>query len=343
MSQWYYSNDGQQQGPVSDQQLKQLAATGVLKSNSFVWKQGMSQWAEARKLKGLFPVQTAATSSPPQSAAVRPVQSPTATAVATTLTSPPSSEAPALWNPKWLGAWSFFFTWAFGAFLLARNWKALGQPGRAKRAMLWFYTFFLFLLACLLLCGFAPDVADMVCRPVVGIAIFVAFVTIEVNPQIKLVKARFGEHYPRKSWWVPIGVVVGSLCTCIVGLVAVLAVVAAFFPDPETPDAEHPNIALVKIGYLKAYPNVTVGKAVDDFIATPKWKAIQGTDGKEYVNVEGGVQFRAKPIRVSIQFRVDRTSGSFEVNAVEFNDIPQSDLIKVALLTKMFESVGGTP
>ena len=55
MSQWHYSKSGQQQGPVSSEQLKQLAASGQLQPSDLVWKEGMGQWAEARRMKGLFP------------------------------------------------------------------------------------------------------------------------------------------------------------------------------------------------------------------------------------------------------------------------------------------------
>ncbi|MGD0897003.1 MAG: GYF domain-containing protein [Thermoguttaceae bacterium] len=45
--QWYYAQKGQRQGPVSEEQLKELASTGQLKPNDKVWKQGMAQWAKA--------------------------------------------------------------------------------------------------------------------------------------------------------------------------------------------------------------------------------------------------------------------------------------------------------
>ena len=60
MSQWYYLQNNQQQGPVSSRQLKHLADSGQLQSSNLIWKEGMSQWAEARNVKGLFRTQTAA-------------------------------------------------------------------------------------------------------------------------------------------------------------------------------------------------------------------------------------------------------------------------------------------
>ncbi|QDT59424.1 hypothetical protein SV7mr_19310 [Stieleria bergensis] len=54
-SEWYYGRNGQQQGPVTSNQLKQLAQSGQLLPTDFVWKEGMSEWAKASKVKGLFP------------------------------------------------------------------------------------------------------------------------------------------------------------------------------------------------------------------------------------------------------------------------------------------------
>ena len=64
--QWFYSKHGQQQGPVSSEQLKQLAASGQLQPTDLVWKDGMGQWVEARKVKGLFPAQAMSSPQEPQ-------------------------------------------------------------------------------------------------------------------------------------------------------------------------------------------------------------------------------------------------------------------------------------
>jgi hypothetical protein len=70
---WHYARDGKQSGPLSSTELKQLAASGKLKSDDLIWKEGMDNWVEARSVKGLFPSATAPFSAmmPPQ-----PVQGP---------------------------------------------------------------------------------------------------------------------------------------------------------------------------------------------------------------------------------------------------------------------------
>ncbi len=52
---WHYTIKGQKQGPVSSQQLQELAEQRVLSPSDMVWKDGMAEWAAASKIKGLFP------------------------------------------------------------------------------------------------------------------------------------------------------------------------------------------------------------------------------------------------------------------------------------------------
>jgi hypothetical protein len=63
---WYYTNNGQQMGPVSAAALRQLVEAGNLKATDLVWKEGMSQWAPASTTRGLFAVQVQAAPLPAQ-------------------------------------------------------------------------------------------------------------------------------------------------------------------------------------------------------------------------------------------------------------------------------------
>jgi hypothetical protein len=65
---WYYSNSGRKRGPVTSSQLKALARTGKLLPTDLVWKDGMSSWQPASKVKGLFPT------APPSIVLVSPVR-----------------------------------------------------------------------------------------------------------------------------------------------------------------------------------------------------------------------------------------------------------------------------
>lgn len=54
MAEWYYTTNHQQMGPVSWDELRQLASTGLLHPNDMVWKEGMGDWLKANKKDGLF-------------------------------------------------------------------------------------------------------------------------------------------------------------------------------------------------------------------------------------------------------------------------------------------------
>jgi hypothetical protein len=54
-NEWYYTLNGQQQPvPVSSAQLKQMATSGQLEPDDLVWQEGMTNWAPASSVKGLF-------------------------------------------------------------------------------------------------------------------------------------------------------------------------------------------------------------------------------------------------------------------------------------------------
>jgi hypothetical protein len=82
---WYYARDNRQMGPISSVELKRLATFDKLRPDDLVWREGMTEWAAARNVRGLFDQdgeaaaaaagvaapKTAETSAEPQDAAVR--------------------------------------------------------------------------------------------------------------------------------------------------------------------------------------------------------------------------------------------------------------------------------
>lgn len=52
---YYYARDGARFGPLTDDELKQLAAYGQLLRNDLIWKEGMANWVEAARLDWLSP------------------------------------------------------------------------------------------------------------------------------------------------------------------------------------------------------------------------------------------------------------------------------------------------
>jgi hypothetical protein len=58
-NQWYYERDGDKRGPVSADQLKDLAATGHIRRSDTIWKEGIQRGVLAAKVKHLFQPATA--------------------------------------------------------------------------------------------------------------------------------------------------------------------------------------------------------------------------------------------------------------------------------------------
>lgn len=54
MTQWHYSRNGQENGPVSSSELKQLAARGQLLPTDTLQRDGLGAWIPATRVKGLF-------------------------------------------------------------------------------------------------------------------------------------------------------------------------------------------------------------------------------------------------------------------------------------------------
>jgi hypothetical protein len=51
---WYYAAQGQQQGPVSESELRDLIARGVVRAETLVWSEGMAGWEKAGRIPGLI-------------------------------------------------------------------------------------------------------------------------------------------------------------------------------------------------------------------------------------------------------------------------------------------------
>jgi hypothetical protein len=64
MADWYYTKDGQQQGPVTSAQLRQLAQSGELQPTDMVFKEGGSQWVAASTIANLFSSSSSVASRP---------------------------------------------------------------------------------------------------------------------------------------------------------------------------------------------------------------------------------------------------------------------------------------
>lgn len=49
---WYYTENGQQAGPVDDAQLDELIRSGKVQPDTLLWREGMPAWVPCREVKG---------------------------------------------------------------------------------------------------------------------------------------------------------------------------------------------------------------------------------------------------------------------------------------------------
>jgi hypothetical protein len=138
--------------------------------------------------------------------------------------------APLLWNPNAAANWSLLFSPAFGAYLHMKNWQALGEPGKATSAKVWFVLSLVVLggLSCALVIG-PPSTQQAGSIRIAGFVLLVAWYFGSARGQASYVKTRFGNTYPRRGWSKPLGVAVLAFFAYIV-VVSVLAAVLKSAP-----------------------------------------------------------------------------------------------------------------
>ncbi len=66
MNAWYYVENGQQQGPVTKEQLQSRADRQLLRPDDLVWAEGMAAWQPARSVTGLAWPTNGGGSRPPE-------------------------------------------------------------------------------------------------------------------------------------------------------------------------------------------------------------------------------------------------------------------------------------
>ena len=102
-------------------------------------------------------------------------------------------------------------------------------------------------------------------------------------------------------------------------------------------DKDNSYVLSVKGGYPYAYPDQTFGEAFEQFFAAPTWTYFKAESGEHVVEFTGFMTYHDVEVKARMQFIVDDESDEFEVGALSFNDVPQAELIKAAVLAKVFE------
>jgi len=63
-TEWFFDQDGDRHGPVTTGHLRGLAGQGIIRRGTLLWHEGMPEWVEARRVKGLFGEESAAATDP---------------------------------------------------------------------------------------------------------------------------------------------------------------------------------------------------------------------------------------------------------------------------------------
>ncbi len=152
-------------------------------------------------------------------------------------------DIPELWNPNAAASWSIVFTAAFGAYLHARNWKAIGDAARVRTNVRWMIAS-LALTFLILVSAVIPDsrvaAVDLVLK-LSSLIFLIAWYYSEGKAQIEYVRKQYGEGYSRRHWGKPLWVSIG----CQVMLIAVVVVVSTAVLPPGIEEAEQQTRALM--------------------------------------------------------------------------------------------------
>ena len=96
------------------------------------------------------------------------------------------------------------------------------------------------------------------------------------------------------------------------------------------------EVQSVKGGTLYGHSEITLGEAVDGFMGNPQWESIEDENGNIYVNIKGDILYQDKEIEALLQYEVN-ADDTFDFNALEFNGIPQNEVMYNALIIKMYD------
>lgn len=107
-------------------------------------------------------------------------------------------------------------------------------------------------------------------------------------------------------------------------------------------DADNQYVKMVKGGHPNNNPNVTYDQAFTKFFGTPRWKYFKSDENQDVVEFTGDCTYQDVEVKARIQFVVDKENETFEATYLAFNEVPQSNLIMLAMLEKIFEDSENT-
>ena len=126
---------------------------------------------------------------------------------------PPPSSQPAFWNPKAAALWSIWLTPAFGAFISAKNWEAMGKLDEAKKSYIWGWS----IIAILFVLAAHADTSRGP-MTIIYLGLLTSWFFSDGRKQLHTIASLYGTSYSRKWWRFPLGV--GIACLFLYNLFA---------------------------------------------------------------------------------------------------------------------------
>ena len=107
--------------------------------------------------------------------------------------------------------------------------------------------------------------------------------------------------------------------------------------------SDDPHVLGVKHGHPSTYPDITYEDAFEYFFGYPTWKYFEGKRNDsdtlyEVVEFTGRCLYQETEVKALLQFTMNDDGKTFSPTYLSFNDVPQSELIMLALIEKAFSS-----
>lgn len=103
---------------------------------------------------------------------------------------------------------------------------------------------------------------------------------------------------------------------------------------------ESEAVGTVKAGVLDTCPSATVGEMADAYLSDPSWSDAGTADGKQLVDVSGGVNYAGEQTTATIRFSVDAGTKDFSVAGVALGSQDKDELFLAALILSMCKAAG---
>jgi hypothetical protein len=218
-------------------------------------------------------------------------------------TQAPELDRPRLWNPSAAALWCLLFTPAFGGFLHAANWRALGDRQHLKINHFWIAATFI-LLAVNVGTLFVPESKsiDMIFRAA-GIALLIGWYTTAGKTQVEYVKDVLGNHYIKKGWGLPLLIAIASLAVYFGVIGGVVLLTSDLSPDELA--------AEVKPLILKEWHKDPMLRD-----ATIQNITLEHRDGNVYTGFVDAI-LGGRPERLSLQVTYDGETVEWEVKPLD--------------------------